>query len=405
MTEPIIVEYLVIVDPKKGLACDIPGLRYLLEAHDKLTLSNGSISFEDSEVSFEVSTDEVVGDANLRFFHLILTVDEEQIVIFQSVLRAVRSVLSKAAEMPIQILRDGVGFYYAKLAYPQIHRIENLMRKLITKFMITRVGMGWTTVNVPREVTSAIRTNKNKRHHDLLWDTDFIQLANFLFKPYAQSDNSDLQVLLSSCTGESLPTSALAPFVSLSNWQRYFDELVACEGDYLEKRWIRLYELRCKIAHNNVITVKESDEITQLVNDLSEKLEEAVARLGEVEVRLEDREQLAEDAVSIHEITGQFIEAWRTLEKLILHISKKIDLKNERLVKRGARGNISGCVVVLRDQCYLPEELLKPLVELWQLRDLLVHHHDAEFDKARLKSEIARVEITVQAISEWFAEQ
>ncbi|WP_235309472.1 hypothetical protein, partial [Klebsiella quasipneumoniae] len=44
----------------------------------------------------------------------------------------------------INVLWDDVGRYYANKAYPLINEVENVMRKLIGKFMLINVGMDWS---------------------------------------------------------------------------------------------------------------------------------------------------------------------------------------------------------------------------------------------------------------------
>ena len=53
-------------------------------------------------------------------------------------LRNVKAVFSIITKAP-QTLFDGISQHYATGIYPQIYEIENLMRKLITKFMLINV--------------------------------------------------------------------------------------------------------------------------------------------------------------------------------------------------------------------------------------------------------------------------
>ncbi len=69
------------------------------------------------------------------------------------------------------------------------------MRKLITKFMLTNVGVGWTKTNIPSKVIASMKKKgKDKLEHslDYLYETDFIQLANFLFEPYQTENPNNL---------------------------------------------------------------------------------------------------------------------------------------------------------------------------------------------------------------------
>ncbi|MFG3826309.1 hypothetical protein ACGI6H_34825, partial [Escherichia coli] len=59
-----------------------------------------------------------------------------------------------------QIIWDDISKYYSIQAYPLIHEIENLMRKLITKFMIHNVGLSWTKDSVPKEFSEALKKSE-----------------------------------------------------------------------------------------------------------------------------------------------------------------------------------------------------------------------------------------------------
>ena len=60
----------------------------------------------------------------------------------------------------------------------------------------------------------------------------------------------------------------LLQYVPKSNWDRYFSNIVECEGEYILKRWNTLYELRCKIAHNKIVIKKDYERITCLIKEV-----------------------------------------------------------------------------------------------------------------------------------------
>ena len=172
--------------------------------------------------------------------------------------------LSAKANGEVTILWDDLGIHYSVLAYPIISKLENLLRKLITKFMLTNIGNEWTKETLPAEVKSAV--DKNKRpNSNLLHQVDFIHLAEFLFKPYQSKLSSDLYSKLNNAKSlEDLNIEDLKNYVPRSNWERYFKRVVACEDEFLSKRWSKLYELRCLIAHNNFINKQDFDEINKI---------------------------------------------------------------------------------------------------------------------------------------------
>ncbi len=86
------------------------------------------------------------------------------------------TVSSNLKNCSYEVLWDDVGIYYAKLAYLRIIEIENLMRKLITKFMLVSVGMDFFN-NIPKDIN--IRNEKDT-DSGFLHNIDFTLLYNFI---------------------------------------------------------------------------------------------------------------------------------------------------------------------------------------------------------------------------------
>ena len=113
------------------------------------------------------------------YFHLSFECnDNNRIEEFTELLKSVKSILYIINKTP-QTLYDGISLYYSNLAYPLIFEIENLMRKLITKFMLTNVGVNWIKDRIPDDVKNSI--NSSNKDLTYLHNIDFIQLKNFLF--------------------------------------------------------------------------------------------------------------------------------------------------------------------------------------------------------------------------------
>jgi uncharacterized protein YutE (UPF0331/DUF86 family) len=339
---PIVVEYLVLADPKKGVGTTLESLRHLLQAHEEIVLDGEALRFRGKQFSFTISAGKVVTSGDC-FFHMKLGCSApDSLVEFAAALQAIRSIVGQFSPVPAQTLWDGVGYHYATMAYPIIHRVENQMRKLITKFMFINVGVGWTKSNVPEEVHESIRASK-KTEHNFLFGTDFIQLANFLFKPYAIRSQAELTALMESSVkaNTGLLPADLEPFLAKSNWTRYFQQVVDCDASYLEKRWARLYELRCVIAHNSILSRSDYEDIKKLSDEPGDKLESAVAKVAKVEMGETERESVAVEAASIDQCHGKFLTHWKKFDQGLreamvdsLPIVRTADLWRPDLIRR-----------------------------------------------------------------------
>lgn len=275
----LVTEYLIIFDKESSGAlyhlCDnVDSFNKLMESGHDISIKNNVITYKNSiNMTYQVETNKI-GDKHQRFFHFKITFDgdEKEIDDYLMLLHSIRSIIYSSGGQP-ETLWDDVSLYYSQKAYPLIHKIENLMRKLITYFMLTNIGKEWVTETSPAIVMEAIDKgkrkqyletqeqidkSKQKQYLDVLYQIDFINLGDFLFKPYQVKDTKELLSLISKAKSQSdLNLDKLKDFVEKSNWERYFSKIVNCTDEYLDKRWKELYKIRCSVAHNALLNKEE----------------------------------------------------------------------------------------------------------------------------------------------------
>ncbi|MEM7656600.1 MAG: hypothetical protein AAF399_10765 [Bacteroidota bacterium] len=254
--ESLTVEYLMVVDKRQPLLKPAESLNHLLKACSDIEIEKDKLIFLGQSYQYQVLTDELVnGD---RSFHLGICCPSLSLISpFQRLLDIVKDLLSKVAKEEPTELWDDVSFHYANQAYPLIHQVENLMRKLITKFMFSKVGVDWTQKFVPDGVlTSTKRRNHLPEDGNYLYQTDFIQLAHFLFQKIKNGGNIGnlYRVIRNAESVNDLKLENLKKWVPQSNWERYFSQYVSCDPSELKDNWQKLYGLRCKVAHNNTLS-------------------------------------------------------------------------------------------------------------------------------------------------------
>ena len=189
----ITVEYLLPFNTKDGICRDLNAFNSLLSSNVHLSISGNKIRYKGSTYEYSAELNEVVGQ-NCSVFHVTFgvarTTDK-----FSEMLRTVRVTIAAHLRDEIQIIWDGVGFEWSKELYPKIYALENSMRKLISKFMLIKLGSGWHESSVPPAVRESIRT-KPPGPHAILYESDFIQLSSYLFKPYTLKDLSGMPEIL-----------------------------------------------------------------------------------------------------------------------------------------------------------------------------------------------------------------
>jgi len=134
-------------------------------------------------------------------------------------------IISSFSHSRLDKLRDDLSSEFSSDGYKYIHEVENKMRKLITIFMTSKVGLGWVSSNTPQDVIDSIKNkdfeNSTKNINTFLSETDFKQLSVFLFQKYSTLKTSDVHRILSK-KEETIKISELTEFIPKSNWQRYF---------------------------------------------------------------------------------------------------------------------------------------------------------------------------------------
>ena len=223
------VEYLVIVEKKTSEAlyrlCDsVVAFNKFLQTEDTIKVANDEIIYKERcHFTYRIQVGEVEGKEQ-RYFHVKFgsSREEEIIAEFVSFNRDFKGLIHHSGGQPETLWND-VSLFYAERSYPYIHGIENLMRKLITYFMLTTVGKEWVLETLPNAVKEAIDKSKRKQYFDVLYQIDFIHLGDFLFKEYAAKSVDELYDLLNNTSSlEDVALENLQSFQARSNWDRYF---------------------------------------------------------------------------------------------------------------------------------------------------------------------------------------
>ncbi len=234
------------------------------------------------------------------------------------------TISSNLKDCNYEVLWDDVGIHYAELAFPEINKIENLMRKLITKFMLVSVGMDFFD-NIPTDIN--LRDDKND-DSGFLHNIDFIDLTKYLFIKRPLKKQDDIMKIIDSLEENTFPTDInLLNYKRDSHWNRYFKEIIGSnvDADVIKKDWDELYKLRCKVAHSKFLKKDEYTKIKTLCENLSILFYNALEKLNEIVLSEENKETITEDVFS--EIEGA---VWheKLYELIIRNFENEFTLKD-----------------------------------------------------------------------------
>lgn len=308
-------EYLITFDSKDEICTSAEKFRSLLSSHTSISFGkNSTIRFNGCEFTYELALGNLT-DGSLYYDLTLECTDDTTQENYVNILKEIRRICSKASGRNIIILHDGVGESYCQQGYPIIYKTENLMRKLIFKFMTISVGYDWSDASTPKEVIDSLRNEGKKEKSNLLHEVDFIQLSTFLFKKYTKTDSTKfIDSLKEKNDEDTIRVGDIKQFSPFTNWEKYFAKKVDCESDYLVSRWEKLYEYRCKIAHCKGLLKVEFDDLKAISDDVCKKIQSALDSIGDIHVDREDREELAENLSSAaNKYAADFISKYNKL--------------------------------------------------------------------------------------------
>ncbi|MFJ7142134.1 hypothetical protein [Pseudomonas protegens] len=271
-----------------------------LQVDSLISITGNTISFrkgtknkDQVSAKFRVETDKVKSN-NERYFLLILECSQQtDIDTFSELSDRLKTIAQRISpgSTVVNMLWDGVGRIYAEKSYPIINEVENLLRRLIARFMLITVGMHWSRDAINSELSKKIEKFEDEDPYlNDLHKLDFIHLSQVLFEKKRDISVEELDRLLSKTKFSEEDKEKILKYTPRSNWEKYFSDLVEDKDHSFEKKWELLYKLRNKVAHNRSVTKSEFEKISGLASSIKTVIEKATAKLGEIDINEEDRE-------------------------------------------------------------------------------------------------------------------
>lgn len=333
-------EYLIPIDEQKHTLKSENGFINLLKTNDEIQIKENKIVYKKIEFAYMLKCNHIA-NSSINCFHLIIEnsvdnsqfdLEKEEIKIYVELLKVIRKIFLAYTE-DFEILWDDISFCCSQIAYPKIYEIENLMRKLLTKFMLINVGTKWEKENIPSKIDRTKNKEKVNVGNSLLYKLDFIELSTFLFEPYSTKTTlSDLKPLIESKDKKIF--TEIDQYLPQSNWARYFNDIVSADAEHIKKEWDELYKLRCKVAHNNLFGINELKHVTDIVTDLTPYINDAIKKLDEIEISEKDKETISENlAINTNGQIECFLIQYNKLYELIRSINDGL-AEDSQKVKR-----------------------------------------------------------------------
>lgn len=219
----------------------------------KISYKRSPKSKEIASAKFRIETD-LIKSKEERYFIIVLeAVAESGMDDFNELCDKVRSIVERISpgKTTINTLWDDVGRMYAEKSYPLINEVENLMRRLIAKFMLITVGVNWSKDAIHPDLFKKIDNfSDDDPHVNDLFKLDFIHLKEVLFGKKRDMTTDELDRLLSKTKFSAADCEVIKKYLPKSNWEKYFSSVIDEDSSSVDTKWAMLYKLRNKVAHN-----------------------------------------------------------------------------------------------------------------------------------------------------------
>nr|WP_314577690.1 HEPN domain-containing protein [uncultured Pseudomonas sp.] len=324
-------EFLILVPEADKFCSNKIAYEKFLALHDRISIQGKKITLTDSSkkkftADLNIETGKVKSGSE-RFFDVSIQIEnettEEELRSFTELSQLIKSYSSRISpgKTVINTVWDDVGRQWAEKSYPLINKTENMMRKLIAKFMLITVGVSWSKTAIKPELFKKIEAFQDEELYlNDLHKLDFIHLKQVLFDKNREISADDLDRLLQKKNLSKEDIESIKKYIPTSLWDKYFSEIIKTKGLELADSWDQLYKLRNKVAHNRYVTYDEFSRIRATSKKIQEALTEAIQNLGQINIEETDREQL----ISTYATGGEEEEASSVIELAVANYYQKL---------------------------------------------------------------------------------
>lgn len=225
-------------------------------------------------------------------------------------LRLLKHLKARLKFQLVRLLRDDISTHISNRLYPEINKVENLLRRYLIKFFIQRVGLEWWEVTAEKQLSDKVKLRKKDRKDEF---------SNYVEYDIEYADFDDLGTLIyKQTTGFNQPEKALEMFLSISNMEQLEKLKIDIQGNYtkyfkdhfrdknFEGLWKKLFRIRNKVAHQGTFYNAELEEGLELAAQLVAIVEEAENQIDNLVLTVE--EKIAIRQASIEALTATEVE-------------------------------------------------------------------------------------------------
>lgn len=195
----------------------------------------------------------------------------------------------------IRILTDDVSTDISNKIYPLVNELESILRRYLAKFFTQKIGLDWWKQAVPDKVIEKTKLREdNETVFSKVVETDMTLI-----------DFNDLgEIIYKHKLGFNKPENLVDKILSISseedlaklksdldgNYNRFFKQHFKDLG--FDKKWKQMFQLRNKVAHNNLFIAPDLENAESLYKELKEIILHAESNIDAFRFSIEEQEAM-----------------------------------------------------------------------------------------------------------------
>lgn len=262
-------------------------------------LRDSKIHDEDLKITLGISqiSQEEENDFNIKNTFLIKLKGDFEVV--EQIRLKILQHLESVGFDQTYVLIDEISSKIACEIYPKINTVENLLRKYLMKFFVTKLGPSWWNVTADSEMKKKVNLRKNNemffsKHIDnRAYLIDFGELGKIV---HSQSSGfiSREDIVSKVLELEESEEAIKKLKVELeSNYTKFFKDTFKTNN--FQQKWEELEKLRHKVAHNNLFTKNDLERADKLSSSLSEIIDTANDSIDTIQFNIDEKDILKEN--------------------------------------------------------------------------------------------------------------
>lgn len=195
----------------------------------------------------------------------------------------------------IRILTDDVSTEISNKIYPLINELENILRRYLAKFFTQKVGLDWWKQAVPDKVIEKTKLRQdNETVFSKIVETDMTLI-----------DFNDLgEIIYKHKLGFNKPENLVDKILSINSEDELQKLKQDLDGNYnrffkqhfkdfnFDKKWKLLFQLRNKVAHNNLFIQSDLDTANGLYKEIKDIVIKAENKIDDFRFSVEEQEAM-----------------------------------------------------------------------------------------------------------------